>query len=148
MKTLLSPTITMTFFLVIIVLIVPERSATGLDLFGGDLAGEYRVTGNNPNGSKYVGYAVVSKKSKEVDYDFVFVLTAGGRRLKGTGTLNDGIISVGYATERDYNLASQNRMPWSKAVSRRTVYQVKNFGKTLMGVWGKGKANEFLNRAK
>jgi len=131
--------------LAVFISLIPEKSEAILDMFTGDISGEYRVTGNNPNGSKYAGYAVVSKVA---DNNYVFVLTAGGRRLKAFGWLNDGIISVGYAAERDFNLASQNRMPWSKAVSRRTVYQVKNFGKTLMGVWGKGKASEFLNRAK
>jgi uncharacterized caspase-like protein len=87
--------------------------------------GRYRVSGRNPNGSRYSGTADISDSGGQ----FVIKWKVGSKGYRGIG-------------ERDGNLLT---VDWGAATP--VVYALADGG-TLRGLWGNGKGEEVLTPAR
>jgi hypothetical protein len=85
------------------------------------LDGRYQVSGRNPNGSTYSGTVTIINEGSRYRLNW----SIGTRGFRGTGTLNDNLLTVN----------------WGSATP--VVYAVSADG-TLRGLWAGGNAEEIL----
>ncbi|PJZ24602.1 fibronectin-binding protein [Leptospira hartskeerlii] len=86
--------------------------------------GTYKVTGTNPNGSKYKGSVTITL-NEDGSYNFEWSV---GNSFSGTGTLSGSTLTV----------------DWGDTYP--VIYTVKNGGNRLEGTWGNGTGTEILTK--
>src|SRR5688500_16452292 len=69
-----------------------KSNSTSTDSKEGDVAGDYTVTGKNPNGQSYKGDLTI-RKQEEV---YQFSWTVAGSNYDGVGVRDGDLIAVGY----------------------------------------------------
>lgn len=90
---------------------------------GVDVKGTYQVQGTNPDGSIYTGIVAITRSGGS--YDFSWKV---GENYFGTGTMSEEILTVDWGD--DYPV----------------IYEVREGGNVLIGIWADGKATEILYR--
>ncbi|TGJ98161.1 fibronectin-binding protein [Leptospira langatensis] len=105
----------------ILVLIVSfsYAHAQGLNVYG-----MYKVTGTNPDGSRYKGTVNVTLND-DGSYNFEWSV---GNTFSGTGSLDGNTLTV----------------DWGDTYP--VIYTVKNGGAKLEGTWGNGAGTEILSK--
>ncbi|MBN1799757.1 MAG: hypothetical protein JW822_14365 [Spirochaetales bacterium] len=88
---------------------------------GVDVKGTYQVQGTNPDGSVYRGTVTVTRSGS--GYNFQWSV---GESYSGTGTMNQEMLTVDWGD--DYPV----------------IYEVREGGNVLIGIWANGKATEVL----
>ncbi|TGK22017.1 fibronectin-binding protein [Leptospira fluminis] len=86
------------------------------------IGGMYKVSGTNPNGSRYQGSVQISQND---DGSYTFEWSVGNN-YSGTGSLQGNVLSV----------------DWGDTYP--VIYNVKNGGARLEGTWGNGAGTEIL----
>ncbi|TGJ99729.1 fibronectin-binding protein [Leptospira semungkisensis] len=105
----------------VLVLIVSFSHTNAQDL---NIYGTYKVTGTNPDGSRYKGSVAVTLND-DGTYNFEWSV---GNTFSGTGSLNGNTLTV----------------DWGDTYP--VIYTVKNGGTRLEGTWGNGSGTEILSK--
>ncbi|PJZ69051.1 fibronectin-binding protein [Leptospira perolatii] len=108
----------------IVTVLLLAISFTYVHAQGLDIGGTYKVSGTNPNGSKYRGTVTISE-NPDGSYSFDWSV---GSTFSGTGNLEGNVLTV----------------EWGDTYP--VIYIVKNGGKLLEGTWANGAATETLTR--
>ncbi|EQA38079.1 hypothetical protein LEP1GSC047_3919 [Leptospira inadai serovar Lyme str. 10] len=89
-----------------------------------NIGGTYKVSGTNPNGSKYRG-SVQIRQNDDGSYNFAWTV---GNSYSGTGTLDGNVLTV----------------DWGDTYP--VIYTVTSGGARLEGTWGDGTGTEILTK--